>query len=424
MSNFLSTLCHRMAAVRSDNSGSVGIMFALFLIPTVMCMGLTLDYIRMSRTNARLSYIADSVTLAAVAKTSLGYNEATTMPQDGTIADATTEARNLFNAELATTPSIVVTALDINVQKVNGTVKATANYTALVNMSFTSIMGVKSRPVSGTATATNGLVTFIDFYMLLDNSPSMGVAATPADIAKMVANTPDQCAFACHDLSTTNNYYNLARRLGVTLRIDVLRSATQSLTTTATGAEQVANQFRMAVYTFNNDITTIAPLTPNLGTVATQASAIDLMPVAYQGVNNDRFTNFTQSLYSINSAIPTPGDGSSSASPQKVLFWVTDGVSDYDPGNGGRSIETVRTANCDAIKRRGIKVAVLYTTYLPLPTNSFYNTNVAPWTNTINPTMKACASPGLFFEVSPSQGVSNAMNALFLQTVSQAHLTQ
>jgi hypothetical protein len=42
---------------------------------------------------------------------------------------------------------------------------------------------------------------YIDFYLLLDNSPSMGVGATPADVAKMVNNTPDACAFACHDTS-------------------------------------------------------------------------------------------------------------------------------------------------------------------------------------------------------------------------------
>jgi hypothetical protein len=54
----------------------------------------------------------------------------------------------------------------------------------------------------------------------------MGVAATPADVAKMVANTPDQCAFACHDLSTApNDYYSKAKSLGVTMRIDVLRTA-------------------------------------------------------------------------------------------------------------------------------------------------------------------------------------------------------
>ena len=97
-----------------------------------------------------------------------------------------------------------------------------------------------------------------------------------------------------------------------------------------------------------------------------------------------------------------------------------------DPQTGTnytRCQEPLQTSYCDTLKNRGIKIAVLYTTYLPLPTNAFYNQYVAPWVNTIDPTMQACASPGLYFAVSPSQGISQAMQALFLQVVQQAHLT-
>ena len=69
---------------------------------------------------------------------------------------------------------------------------------------------------------------YIDFYLLLDNSPSMGVGATPTDVSKMVNNTSDKCAFACHDLNDNNNYYKLAKTLGVTTRIDVLRTRDRS----------------------------------------------------------------------------------------------------------------------------------------------------------------------------------------------------
>ena len=39
------------------------------------------------------------------------------------------------------------------------------------------------------------------------------------------------------------------------------------------------------------------------------------------------------------------------------------------------------------------------------------------------PAMQACASPGLYFEVSPTQGISQAMNALFQKVISTAHIT-
>jgi hypothetical protein len=50
----------------------------------------------------------------------------------------------------------------------------------------------------------------IDFYVLLDNSPSMALPATTAGITKMQSLTtqeesPGGCAFACHHVSTNAN---------------------------------------------------------------------------------------------------------------------------------------------------------------------------------------------------------------------------
>ena len=80
-------------------------------------------------------------------------------------------------------------------------------------------------------------------------------------------------------------------------------------------------------------------------------------------------------------------------------------------------------SQCTDIKNRGVQIAVLYTTYYPLPTNAFYNSYVAPWIATNSPTLQQCATPGFFFEVSPNQGVSAAMQALFQKAVAQARLT-
>jgi hypothetical protein len=68
--------------------------------------------------------------------------------------------------------------------------------------------------------------------------------------------------------------------------------------------------------------------------------------------------------------------------------------------------------------------AVLYTTYLPLTTNSWYNSWIAPFQSEIATNMQACASPGLYFEVSPTQGIADAMTALFKKAVATARITQ
>jgi hypothetical protein len=297
---------------------------------------------------------------------------------------------------------------------------------------------------------------YIDFYLLLDNSPSMGVGATPTDVSKMVNNTSDQCAFACHDLSDPNNYYKLAKTLGVTTRIDVLRSATQQLMDTASTTAVYPNQFRMAIYDFGASassatLRSLFSLSSSLASAKTAAGNIDLMTVNYQNENDDRDTSFSTLLPAINNVIGAPGAGTSS-SPLKYLFFVSDGVADeinagcsktmtngYWGNKTPRCQSPINTALCQTLKDRGIKVAVLYTTYLALPLQqaggapSWYGSWIAPFNagpygpspnSEIAINMKACASPGFYFEVSPTEGIADAMNALFQKAVADARISQ
>ena len=102
--------------------------------------------------------------------------------------------------------------------------------------------------------------------------------------------------------------------------------------------------------------------------------------------------------------MPNPGTGASNSTPQEVLFIVSDGVDDEvnstscsQPLTGTRCQQPFNTSMCTTVKNRGIMIAVLYTEYLPLPTNSWYNTWIAPFQSQIGSNMQSCASPGLFF---------------------------
>ncbi len=124
------------------------------------------------------------------------------------------------------------------------------------------------------------------------------------------------------------------------------------------------------------------------------------------------------------------GNGNSSATPEKVLYFVSDGVGDsYKPTSctkkttNGRCQEPIDTRLCTALKSQGYRIAVLYTTYLPLPTNGWYNDWIRPFQSEISTRMQDCASQGLFFEVSPTQGISDAMSALFKRVVSSPRLS-
>src|SRR6185312_1448578 len=113
------------------------------------------------------------------------------------------------------------------------------------------------------------------------------------------------------DLSASpNDYYGLAKRLGVQMRIDVVRQATQQLMETAIASRAEIDQFRMAIYTFGSSaeskgLTTNQSLTEKLATAKTSASAIDLMSVPYQNYASDTLTDFGNVLTDVNSAIST-----------------------------------------------------------------------------------------------------------------------
>jgi Flp pilus assembly protein TadG len=400
-----------------DRSATVASTFAFAMIPAFYLVGVGIDYTKAAQRQAQLNAIADAAALAAVTPAAMAQGD----------AQSVAAAQSMFNSQAATIPGISYDPAGLSVTVQDAGLKRTVavTYKAASRTVFAGLLGQTQIALSGLSQATTQVPPNIDFYLLLDNSPSMAVAATTADINTMVANTPDKCAFACHESDTSpNDYYGLARKLGVTLRIDNLRLATQNLMTTAQSTMSAINAtYRMAIYTFNYGFNTIATLTSNLGYAKTLAGNIDIYEVPYQNWNNDEITNYDNAMSSINSVMPNPGTGTGTDKPQEVLFFVTDGVEDENV-NGSRQESLMDPGWCTVIKNRGIRIAVLYTTYLPLPTNSWYNTHIAPFQAQIGPTLKSCASPGLYFEVSTGQDISAALSTLFENAVQTAYLNK
>ena len=474
-------------------SGNIAMMFGLCSIPILIGIGVYVDYARATDIRSKLDGAADAATLEAVSKNANPFvtTPTSTQVQQNFIALASTVKGAQINTVQATiTPS--VTNLSV-----------TLNYTGQVNTLFGGIIGTNSVAISGTSTAQVNAPPYVNFYLLLDNSPSMGLGATPTDINNLIAYTANQkatttpnvksgsiarasCAFACHQHTfnskgqitgddLTDNYH-IAKANGVTTRIDVLRTATQQLTQTAAGAETKPNQFSMAVYTFSDTFQTVAPLSSVMTTVASQVSSVDLAYAYWD--QRDAQTSFDTALQYMNNIIPNSGNGSSPTVAENFLFLVTDGVEDapvqgcsgsgdpadppssYLPANNQPNIANSLTGNvssscrlidmiksgsgtmCDTIKNspRNVKIAILYTPYQPVTSNSFYNQWVAasplnnnnpvnannptdPASNGIGMALKACASPGFYFQVTPTQGISQAMQAMFQAAINSVLLT-
>jgi len=418
-----------------DSHASVAVITAFAAIPMLFLIGAGVDYGMAVQREAELNGYADASALAAVTPTMMAQSTSA----------ATTAAQDTFNAQAASLGSITYspTNLQVSISTVGAKRTATVSYSATYQTSFASILGMNGIALSGSSSATAGQAPNIDFYLLLDDSPSMAIAATQAGINAMVAATPAQggCAFGCHETHPSSDNlgnpngednYTLARNLGVTLRVDLLRQAVQNLMSTAQSTENTNNAaYRMAINTFDVNFNTIQALTASLATAQASAGNIQLLTVysnnwlTSSNNNSDTDTNYDKAMSGANTLMPNPGSGSNvkGDTPQEVLFFVTDGVED-ESVSGGRHQSVMDPAWCTTIKNRGIRIAVLYTEYLPLPTNTWYNTYIAPIQNNIAPSLQSCASPGLFFQVNTGGDISGALSQLFQYAIQTAYLSQ
>jgi Flp pilus assembly protein TadG len=432
-----------------DRRGNVALIFALSMIPCVFLVGMGLDFTSATQKRVQLNAAADAAALAAVTPGMM--TQSTTAAQ--------TAATNAFNAVASNMANVTSVTPTITVSNVGVTRTVSVSYTANSTNAFPNVLKLltgtsqTSWAISGSSTSTATTAPNIDFYLLLDNSPSMNIAATSAGITTMVNNTAAQggCAFACHESHPSSDNlgnpggednYTLAANLGVVTRIQNMVAATQALTTTATTVGTANNAtYRMAVYTFNYSGTnTVKSLTSSLSSVATAAANIDVLEVYDNNCltsacsagagNNDTDTDFNSAMSNINTTMPAPGTGSAVSTPQEVLFLVTDGVDDKVSAScsqtlsGNRCQQPFDTTWCTTVKNRGIRIAVLYTEYLPLPTNAWYNSWISPWQPTIATNLQNCASTGLYFMITTNGDISTAMQALFRQAVATARLTQ
>ena len=448
----LHRLHQKFAQFRRDSKGQVAVILGLAILPVMGFVGTAVDYSRGVSALNSLNAAADSAALNAVAKGRVTH-----------VAPDAATVRQYFDASGALGANVQINSFAVTNTNTVTTLNVQVAYTAQVDTTFMNVFGIHQLQLSGSSKAATDLPPYIDFHLLLDNSPSMGVAGSTADITKMQSLTPDNCAFACHQKNTDGtdkltDYYHVAKNNGVKTRIDLLRSAVQNLMDTATSSASIPNQFRMGIYTFSDTFQTVAGLSTNLATQKTKAAAIDLA-YSYQA-QTDQQTSFDVALPVMNSLVATPGDGMSATAPQKYVFFVTDGVQDevkaslnacvtsaagggtvtngsgnfpaicqLAPHDGSTTtISAINPSLCTTLKNRGVKVAVLYTPYLPLTVNGYYNQYVAPLSNTsasgIVPALTACASPGFFFQIDNSTSIDQAMNAMFQAAVKYARLVQ
>jgi Flp pilus assembly protein TadG len=196
------------ADLRNNTRGNVAIITALACLPMIAAVGCVIDYTEASMIKTKLQSAADAAALAAISNNSPLIATAKNMTGNGSVSGASTFVQNFFNANLSSAPQNVgYTGLTATgtVTKNSTKLTSTVNFTASVPTTFMGIAGFKTVSISGSSTASYTLSTYIDFYLALDVSGSMGMPSTSSEQTRLMAVNPDNyanypsgCTFACH----------------------------------------------------------------------------------------------------------------------------------------------------------------------------------------------------------------------------------
>ncbi|MDD2877094.1 MAG: pilus assembly protein TadG-related protein [Acidiphilium sp.] len=464
-----------------DERGAIALIFAISLLPMAMLIALAIDFSFYTQARAQITLAADAAATYAVRAATETYTAETNAnpPDSNAVQDAIAAGQKAgtswFTAQLGTLPAqatvsnlgviVVSNASSTTPAGFTATVSYTGGYPPFFHALFTSNTNA-SWTIQGASDAA-AAYNYVEILMLLDNSSSMMIGATPGDITAMEQNTScpasswtdtfgngmyqytesdnpslfinmanetnynvktsacnpgytppgapfSPCAFACHTSRANQDYYGIARKLGVTLRLDVVLSAAENVISSMEANEQAPGQFSVGVYQFNTDISPLYPNSPsNITNIDEEAStglsgalsaveAIDynknpsetaeppLVPSATPDTNFPlSVTDLLSGTYANGSRfgpkITAAQTGATPSTPQKDIFIVTDGMEDAQPGSTRYEGEMTSVAAeddtitpnpgvCKQFKSLGFTVYVLYVDYYPAA-NAWYETD-------------------------------------------------
>jgi Flp pilus assembly protein TadG len=414
----LRTGLQRLFTTRRGNSV---VLFALSSVPVLALLSFGVDYTLARVTRGKLDLAADSAAVQATSAASDAYLAGVSDAMQIGIA----AARARFTAQTAGEKSVEVSPLQVALSQNGGLFNATVSYSATMNTSIARVIGIDSLPISGQATASVSYSPPVDIQLLVDTSSSMTTAATAADRAKLERLTAgfkptvklpehvaknEACAFACHWSDTAPDFYQLAQKSHVALRIDLVRDAVAGLIHSVKALD-TDNRFQLGLYTFNQNFSPVLPLTHSL--TSAERAVSQIVPSVTDCSTRCADTSLThalQGLATADAALPQAGVDGREAMPQRYLLIITDGIRNDEAAEPG----AIAPTDCTIMKTLGFSVLVLYLPYPAMPTNGLYTQAIAPKVNTVVPALQACASSAnYFFEAREAADINKQLQAMF-----------
>jgi Flp pilus assembly protein TadG len=198
-----------LSGFRRDRRGNVAIIFAITAIPLVSAIGCAVDYSSATRMKAKMQTAADAAGIAALSQKSPGFIAASAMTGDGSVAAGVADANNVFDANMNAITGYTNLVRNSTMTKTGIRLAATVTYTADVPVSFLGVLGLNKLTITGSSSSAATLPPYLDFYLTLDVSGSMGLPSTPAEQVRLGKINPDNwvqyrnatgvsCTLACH----------------------------------------------------------------------------------------------------------------------------------------------------------------------------------------------------------------------------------
>ena len=257
----------------------------------------------------------------------------------------------------------------------------------------------------------------IGISFLIDNSPSMLLGATQTDITQMEAL--HGCAFACHWATGGHSAtYADAKSRGIGLRLDAAKNAVVRASDIAGESSFIDYaSVEFDIYSFDRTLKKHGGGAPGEN-VKSKVLAIE--PNPKQSKNPYEMTNPKPVFNSLGGKVR--GAMAQNPDSERFVFIITDGVTNYR--HGDRIIRAFDEDDCKQLKASGAIIGVIYTTYLPLPSNGFWRDNVDGIDDQVAPNLEACATPGWYYEAAFEEQIDAAVSALVQRSIPLPRLTQ
>ena len=127
---------------RRDQRGNLAVIFALACVPLISAIGCAIDYTEAVRIKSKLQSAADAAAVASISQQSSGWLAASKMTGNGEVTVAETDARNIFNGNIANFTSLFQNqTVSATVTKTGAALTSTVNFSADVPVTFMKVVG-------------------------------------------------------------------------------------------------------------------------------------------------------------------------------------------------------------------------------------------------------------------------------------------